>query len=509
MISMLELKSQELQYRNILDRVSQCIFVTRENQFIYINPKGLDFFACNFETLQQKSLLDFINKEDLGASSGRLLATDGKLEETLRFTNCIGEQKWIKLSTSTVEWDGQEAILNYIVDITEHKKMEGDLLLAKQRAEEADRLKSSFLANMSHEIRTPLNAIIGFSQLLSYEEVSDDLKQEYYKLMDSNGSQLLDLVDDIIDLAKIESGQIVIKKKAINVNDLLKELHKNFQEKAKQDNLLSKLNLTLKTPIRSDGVFINSDRQRIIQVLNNLVGNALKFTKKGGVTIGYRIIDRYTLEFYVKDTGIGIHKEMQDVIFNRFHQLNMVRSLKSKGTGLGLAISKSIINLLGGEIYVDSDFGKGATFSFSLPYKSEQNKSTEKQKHTPTFLDWSDKVILLAEDEESNYLFIREVLRRTKVKLIWVENGKEALSILESEKKIDLILMDIQMPEMNGYEAFTKIKEKGYNMPIIAQTAYAMVEEREKIMSMGFNSYIAKPIQINMLFNLISELITS
>ena len=207
----------------------------------------------------------------------------------------------------------------------------------------------------------------------------------------------------------------------------------------------------------------------------------------------------------------GIQKSKQEFIFNRFHQLKISAHTKAKGAGLGLAISKEIIELMGGNIYVESEFGKGATFLFNLPYKSELNTNFQKPKkalrNIPTVLDWRDKTILLAEDEESNYIFIREMLKRTKAQLIWVENGKEAIEVIENEEDIDLILLDIQMPIMDGYDTIKKLKEMGVEIPIIAQTAYAMVEDRNKIESLGFDAYISKPIQINVLFDTLRQFI--
>lgn len=501
-----EIKKQEAQSRSILERAAQSIFVTKDFQFKYINPKGLDFFACTWPEIKSKKLLDFINQDDRQNFITHKENSD-EVITVLRMVNNAHEERWVEISTVPIEWDGQISSLNFIIDITTRKNTEDQLLLAKQKAEEADYLKSSFLANMSHEIRTPLNAIIGFSQLLSEDEIPNDLKAKYYKLIDSNSKHLLDLIEDIIDISKIESGQITINQSYFNVNEFFKEIHLNFKETLKQHEKEEDVRLMMKLPIKSEGIFINSDRQRIKQVLDNLLGNALKFTKKGNIIMGYRMLDNSRLEFYVSDSGIGIHKEQQGIIFKRFHQLNIVRNSKAKGTGLGLAISKNIVELLGGQIAVESDFGKGATFSFTLPYKMDfdHQNIVKPRKNIPAFLDWSEKVILLAEDEESNYIFMKEALRRTKVQLIWVENGKEALDVLASDEKIDLVLMDIQMPEMDGYQALAKIKELGYQIPVIAQTAFAMVEDKEKLMAKGFDSYIAKPIQINILLETISE----
>ncbi|MBN2668024.1 MAG: response regulator [Bacteroidales bacterium] len=505
-----KIKTQELQFRTILEHASQGVFVTQKFDFKYINPKGIDFFGCSEDELYRHQFLDFVDDDQKNILIQRSEDNEN-FGTVLKIKNAIGNYRWVELSSVPVEWDGKPSTLNYIVDITIHKNTEDQLLLAKQKAEEADRLKSSFLANMSHEIRTPLNAIIGFSQLISQDQIPSDLRQKYFNLIDSNSKQLLDLIDDIIDIAKIESGQITINKTYFNVNDFLKHIYSGFKEQLLQSDKSNNIKLQLKLPIKSDSNFINTDKQRVTQVVNNLLHNALKFTHKGSIIIGYRVIDRFSLEFYVKDSGIGIHKDKQDVIFNRFHQLNSMKTAKTKGTGLGLAISKNILELLGGQIHVESEFGKGSTFIFDLPFKSDFEEQTiiKVRKNIPALLNWSDKCILLAEDEESNYLFIKEALRRTKAELIWVENGKEAIEILKSEKIINLVLMDIQMPVMTGYEAIQVIKSEEIDVPVIAQTAYAMVEDKKKLLALGFDGYLAKPIQVNLLLETLSEFLFS
>ena len=489
------------QLENILEAVSQCIFISDGSRIKYINKQGSAFFECPKTELYSKKISEFTNKDTFD----RFFLESQDTSTSLLFTNCKGQTRQLQLSAIPIIWENQELKLIYATDLDKQRNVE----IAQQKAKETDLLKNIFLANMSHEIRTPLNAIIGFSQLLSYEELSEDLQKRYYQLIENNGNQLLELIDDIIDLSKIESGQMVVKKNWFKVNDLIDAIYKSFKEKIELEYRSKKIEILVSYPKKSENIYLNSDKQRIAQVLNNLIKNALKYTNKGKITIAYKVLNRSTLEFYIKDTGIGIQKDMQEIIFNKFHQLNKLGTLNSKKTGLGLSISKNIVELLGGTISVESTFGKGATFSFSLPYKnkSHQITTTKMLKTSATFFDWSDKTILLAEDEESNYLFIREVLRRTKANLIWVKNGQDAVSALENDKKIDLVLMDIQMPVMDGYDAFSLIREKSYAVPIIAQTAYAMVDEKEKILDMGFDSYISKPIQIRSLLQIISELI--
>ncbi len=505
---MTELLNLNNPFFNIFEKLPQSIFIIHKSKFLYINPKGLDFFNCRLNDIKE------INIEDFFPPESQFLFNDNfnnkKLKEKLniKIIDCKKKEKWVEISLIPIDWNGLKSILYSFNDISALKETEKNLKKIKKNAIESDKLKSSFLANMSHEIRTPLNAIIGFSQLLSQDDVSTEIRQRYYSLIDNNSRQLLDLIDDIIDLTKIEAGQIKINKSDFNVNQLIKELKLNFNNNLDLFEKTEQLSLLTKTPINSDNIILHSDKQKLLQVFNNLVSNAIKFTRKGQIIIGYRILDSQFLQFYVKDSGIGIPEEKQKLIFNRFQQLSSTHSPMTKGTGLGLTISQNIVQLLGGELSVKSEYGKGSTFLFTIPFKEIINKPIiEPTKKVQTFIDWSNKIIVLAEDEESNYFFIQEVLRKTKAQLIWAKDGQELIDILQKNNHIDLILMDIQMPRMNGYQAIKKIKELGYNTPIIAQTAYAMIEEKEEILSLGFDSYISKPIQINLLINTISNFI--
>ena len=506
---MFNFSNQDRQFLDLLEKVSQSIFVTNNFQFLFVNPKAIDFFACGPD-IYQKQFSDFINSEDLQIFLNRQDLNADEQKMVLRIKNGSNIEKWVEISSVPIIWEDKKAILNFIVDITVQKETEEHLQSLKKTSEETDRLKSFFLANMSHEIRTPLNAIIGFSQLLSQDDVPEELRLKYYNLIDNNSNQLLELIDDIIDLSKIEAGEMALNNSYFSINEVIKELELNFNESILHNKDNSKVKLVTKLPVKTDGVFISSDRQRVLQVFNNLLSNAIKFTKSGQITIGYRVLDRYLLEFYVKDTGVGIPLEKQTIIFDRFQQLNLFRNTKSKGTGLGLTISQNLVNLLGGKLTVQSVFGKGSTFTFTLPYKSEDKQPhiLKAKKNIPAFIDWSEKTILLAEDEESNYFFIKEILRKTKVQLLWAEDGEKAIELLKSAQKVDLILMDIRMPVMDGYETLIKIKELGFKLPIIAQTAYAMIEEKEKIRSAGFDNYISKPIQINLLLEMISSFLS-
>ncbi len=377
------------------------------------------------------------------------------------------------------------------------QKSRKELIKAKEKAEESDRLKTAFLSNMSHEIRTPMNAIIGFSNLLSDTDITNDERKEFIELIDSNSNSLMNLIEDIIDISKIEAGQLIIKKTKTPVNKIFSELYNSFNQ-IKNEKDKTNIELRLNLANKEKDFTIITDPHRFKQILSNLLDNAVKFTEKGFIEFGYSINNQSYLQFYVKDTGIGIPNDKMNIIFDRFRQVDGSNTRKYGGTGLGLAISKNLVELLGGKMWLESQIDKGTTFYFTLPYNPAE-KAVEKTqiitKHKKKYI-WNNKIILIAEDTVSNYQFLEAALRKTKANLLWAQDGKEAVDMCKANDKINLILMDIQMPVLNGYKAARQIRQFRKDLPIIAETAFAMSGDREKSLEAGCDDYIAKPIKI-------------
>ncbi len=388
-----------------------------------------------------------------------------------------------------------EHIADQIAISLKRKEREDSLRISKEKAIEADRLKSAFLANMSHEIRTPMNSIVGFSELITRKTVSPEKKEIYANYIGNSSKSLLALIDDIIDIAKIEAGQLKIIKSAVPVNGALNELHAHYYAEIKRDTNKN-IDLKIHRSVDNDNFAILCDPIRLKQILTNLISNALKFTNTGLIEIGYVIPNNATIIFYVQDTGIGISHDKQSVIFDRFRQGDDSITRKYGGTGLGLAISKKLVELMGGRIWVESETGEGATFYFSLPLiipnASEWHFDRVQRQPSGSF---KDLTILIAEDEDLNFMFLQEVLSPTMVNIIRACNGKEAIEMVKSNPSIDAVLMDIQMPILNGYAATQEIVAFRPELPVIAQTAYAMAEDRAKGFRAGCRDYISKPIR--------------
>ncbi|MBN1414392.1 MAG: PAS domain S-box protein [Bacteroidales bacterium] len=451
------------------------VMTKRRERFFYEKTDGLWF-----ETF--KAPISSENGEIIGVSGISLEITERKrAEEEIRaYTKKLAEQN---------------EILRIIND---------ELVKAKERAEESDKLKSSFLANMSHEIRTPMNAILGFANLLKNKNFSDERKATFIEIINSKSKQLLQIITDIIDISKIEAGQISIFNKAFPVNALIKEMHLFFENIRKQDNKPVKIEYTLGLPDGED--YMLSDKIRIEQIISNFLSNAYKFTDSGTIEIGYKIQDT-TIIFFVKDTGIGIALEEQKIVFDRFRQAESSFNRSYSGTGLGLAISKGLAERMGGQIYLESTVNKGSVFYLELPFiRQEYVAPIEKVFDESTF-DWSDKTILIAEDEETNYTFLEVLLKVTGANIVWARNGIEAIDMCRENTDINLVLMDIKMPNMDGLEATRQIKKIRKTLPVIVQTAYAMSADEESCLESGCDAYISKPIKIEPLFKLIMEFI--
>lgn len=398
---------------------------------------------------------------------------------------------------------------NYLSKLkAEQVQLKNDLEKAKQRADESDILKSNFLANMSHEIRTPMNGILGFVQLLKGED-SAEKRDRYIDIVYHNGMMLVNLIDDIIDISKIDAGQLAVNQAECNLDDLMFDVYTFFNEvKFKQEK--EHINIRLLNLNDDESNILFTDGQRLRQVLVNLLGNALKFTDKGNIEFGYlNKPEENKIQFFVRDSGIGIPEDKRDIIFERFRQVQEGSTRRYGGTGIGLYISKNIINILGGNIWFESVVGEGTTFFFDIPYKDKYLETTGSQffsTQLPEY-NWTGKNILIAEDVEVNYRYLSTILADTHANIIWARNGREAVEKTAKECSVDIILMDIQMPLMDGYEATVAIRKQKPSLPIIAQTAYALPHDNIKCFEVGCNDYISKPINANLLKQKIDTLL--
>ena len=391
----------------------------------------------------------------------------------------------------------------------ELEKANLELQIAKNKAEESDRLKTAFLSNMSHEIRTPMNAIIGFSHLLKDPNMTNDNLNNYVDIITERGNQLLNIINDIIDISKIESGKISINKNACNVNQLFDELYTMFYN-TKELTKKSHLELRYVKPDVLEDIIINTDTTRLKQILSNLIDNAIKFTQAGFVEMGYSMIENKgskKIQFYVKDSGIGISHENRSLIFNRFRQIDESHTRLFGGTGIGLSISQNLAELLGGDLIVESKKGEGSTFYLTLPYETVTIVKTPKEikKSKETDIDWNNKTILITEDNPSSFLLLKTILEKTNARILHSSNGKDAVELCHNNPDINAVLMDIQLPIMNGYDATRKIKLYRKDLPVIAQTAHALAEDEVKSKNAGCDDYLVKPIQREKLFAVLSK----
>lgn len=386
-------------------------------------------------------------------------------------------------------------------DVTQRKKMEQTLIQALEKAEQSDKLKEAFLQNLSHEIRTPLNAIVGFSNLLKEDNLPYATQCEYTDIINQSSNQLLSIVSDILTISRIQTGLETLTINALVVNDFMENLKRIFALHAEAKNLEFKVKKGSDDPTLA----IYTDEIKLSQIISNLLQNAIKFTHQGKVEFGYEIAHDF-ITFFVKDTGIGIAKENHAPIFERFRQADTTISTNYGGTGLGLSISRSFAEMMGGKIYLESELGKGSIFYLSLPYQ----KVKFDKKPIPesvVVLKGNSQAILVAEDEEYNYLLIEALLEMKDFRVIHAWNGKEALALYQEHPEIVLILMDIKMPVMDGQTAMNEIRKMNPGIPIIAQTAYSFEQEKQNILESGFDEYIPKPIKKEELWEKIQKFI--
>ncbi len=479
--------------------------VLRTNEILDLHLQGqTDFYECEYR-MRHKSgywvwMLDrgkVVEKD----SNGNPLRMTGTMID-------ISNQKSIEIELKTQMEENHTLVEEYLAQNEELirslesiQKINEDLKEAKLNAEESYRLKSAFLANMSHEIRTPMNGIIGFSELLADAELSQEKRKYYAKIVIESSKQLLTLVNDILDLSRIETGKVSLVYEQVVVNDLINILYAFFEPQIESRNItfhsVKALNNAQST--------ISTDKTRLRQVLTNVLNNAIKFTETGHIKFGYKKTNDF-LEFFVEDTGIGIPEDMHLKIFEPFRQAELETSQQFGGTGLGLSISTKLVELLGGKMWVKSKPGKGSVFYFTIPYHSvfgqvkDKNKQNKKES-----INAAGLVVLIAEDDNINYLYLETVLSKSNIRILRANNGIEAVELCEKYPEIKLVLMDLKMPFMNGYEATRRIKQRFPELIVIAQTAYAMNEDRIKASEAGCDDYITKPIKKSELLAIIER----
>ncbi len=383
-----------------------------------------------------------------------------------------------------------------------------ELEIAKTKAEESDRLKSAFLANMSHEIRTPMNGILGFAEILKEPDLTGEQQQEYISIIEKSGVRMLNIINDIICISKIESGQMGISITETNINQQIEYIYTFFKPEIEQKGI----QFLFKNAFQGKEAFIKTDREKIYGILTNLIKNAIKFTKTGSIEIGYHIVETLhatsLLEFYVRDTGIGIRPEQLEIIFERFRQGSESLSRNYEGAGLGLSISKAYVEMLGGKIWAESEEGKGSTFYFTIPYHAQtEDKTVGKNVVLAGGAENRMKKlkILIAENDKESEMLLELIVQKFSKTVLKARTGIEAVETCRNNTDIDLILMDIIMDGMDGYEATRQIRLFNKDSVIVAQTALALEGDREKSIAAGCTDYISKPIRKEKITELIQK----
>lgn len=470
--------------------------------FFIVDSSGKIHYYSNPDFQNITNIDQLFNQKDWKKIQKTLKSESGQDKKAIEFEIEIQKNDkaiWHLCKLACIEHgDDIPKFLIVLENIHNRILREESLMKAKEQAEAQEKIKSSFLANMSHEIRTPMNSIIGFSDLIERTDDEDE-KQQYLDIIRSSGQFLLNIINDIIDISKIEAGLLDIKVQRVKINDLIKELSEIYSSDPR---LNDGVKIITHLPLQNGDSVILTDSTRVRQVLSNLLDNAVKFTSKGKIEIGYELKEKRNnknvpqLRFFVRDSGIGIPKQDLKLIFDRYHQVR--EGDESKGSGLGLTIVDALVKKLGGGMKVESEIGKGSEFSFEIAYlqrakKKSNSNISDNGLEAP---ELKGRHILIAEDVDANYRFVSAIMRQTHAKLSWAKNGKEAVEIMLQNENIDLVLMDLRMPVMDGYKAANHIKTLNPKIPIIALTAYAVDGDMEKALEAGCDDYLSKPINI-------------
>lgn len=493
------LKRSEDKLRKITDNISDVIIqTTNDGTITYISPAVKPTLGYDVKEMLGKNAFDFLHSGDVKKAFTDVKESSPRESKLIeyRVKHQSGEFIWMESRSQTIfdDYNNPIGMVAGFRDITERIEYERKLKKAKDDAESADKLKSAFLANMSHEIRTPMNGILGFAELLRDSDLTENERSEYVEIINNRGNDLLTIINDIVDISKIEANLLKVNRSEFDVADLLEDVHVLFKGdviRKRKEHIKVKVVIDLKP----DEYGIVSDAGRLRQVLINLLSNALKYTEEGEISFGCRKVNN-KIEFFVEDSGIGIPESMHTLVFERFRQVDDSETRKFGGTGLGLSICKGLIELLGGSIYVKPKSTPGALFVFEIPYEPINYISrvaTNTPECTINNYTWDGKKVLIVEDDQVSFFLLKAILAKTQIQITHANNGEKAIELF-NENKFDIVLMDIQLPKMNGYEVTKVIKENNPYIPVIAQTANAMADDKEKVLKGGCNDYLSKPV---------------
>ncbi|MFH0757049.1 MAG: PAS domain-containing protein [Bacteroidota bacterium] len=493
------LRESERLYRSLFDAADDAIgLFTMDREMILINKAFYSNFGYEREEFLDLGWMGTVHPEDrrmLHALGGQLLQ-EGNLSVDYRMMHKSGQYIYVSAKSVIIKGDPGEKdlVLTIIRDVTERREAMEELEHAKEKAEESDKLKSAFLANMSHEIRTPMNSIIGFSNLLVNPGVSDEARDMYVQRIVRNSELLLALISDIIDLAKIESGQLPIIYGRLLINTLIGDMKQYALDEL---NRLGKSGIEIVTYEEEVDCEIETDVVRVVQIMRNLVNNAIKFTETGSVTIGCkRALSESNFILFVEDSGIGIEPENFDLIFDQFRQIDGSKTRRFGGTGLGLAICKNLVHMMGGRIWVESIESKGTLFQVELPINANRKlKPEEKEIKFPGGATSPVKslTVMVVDDAQDSVELMRELFTGLGHTVVTAESGYEALRLLDKQSVPDLVSMDVQMPFLTGTDTMKIMKERYPSIKVIAQSAHALVGDRARFLREGFDGYLPKP----------------
>ncbi len=531
------LTESQRQLKLIIDKIPGMLaYLNSDEKYLYVNKAYADTYKLSQEKFPGKKLKEIIPSDIYNNAKDKIkLVLSGKeiIYENKVAIDTAERKNWLVKYIPHFDNKGKViAYLTIVDDITDRKRAEEDLTKALNKAQESDRLKSAFLANMSHEIRTPMNGILGFAGLLKEHNLTNEKQQEYIDIIENSGDRMLNLINDLIDISRLEADQMAVTISETNINKKLEDLYTFFKHEVEQKGIQLSYNINL----INEKATIQTDNDKLYAILTNLIKNAIKYTDKGSIEFGYTsacsatstsacsatstsaksvtthsVNEPIELKFYVKDTGIGIPKDRHKAVFDRFVQADIEDIEVREGAGLGLSISKAYVEMLGGRIWLESEQGKGSQLYFTIPY----SKKSPKLKRTKLSNDTQEKTdnqknlnILIAEDDEMANIFLTEILSDKSEKILYAKTGKETVELFKENKDIDLILMDIKMPDMNGYDATRMIRKFNTDVIIIAQTGYAISGDREKALEAGCDEYISKPIDRGELMEKINRLMS-